>query len=199
MPKLIFGKIVSGYNEDISQNQSWLWFFYPFHSHYKVAAVVKMSSPGSLVFTKYPAELWSTDNQAGYYCIHSRLFCFHPPITLQGRMCRPSFGDNRSLWSSCKRRRWWRWVGWGWGENGCFPWEPASAVDTLISSGESHLMEIALNQTFGHILLCKTPGMFSTLCWVSFGGVVLLYNLLITWLKKSLQVWYLCIPILRWH
>lgn len=69
----------------------------------------------------------------------------------------------------------------GWGENGCFPWEPASAGGTLISNGESHLTDqsqTALNETFGHILLCK---MQCFLLFVESPLVVLCYSIISSW------------------
>lgn len=44
----------------------------------------------------------------------------------------------------------------GGGENGCFPWEPASALATVVSSGEIHPMDrsqTAMNER--HIFDCK--------------------------------------------
>lgn len=73
---------VSSYIDDIYQNQGWLWFYYPFHCHCKVATVLNIYSPGLLVFTRNPVEFWTTDNQAGLWTISVAdpllLSCFHP-------------------------------------------------------------------------------------------------------------------------
>lgn len=144
--------------------------FYPFHFHCKVAEVLKTCSlwAAATEATRCPVEFWPTDNRPGLRMIlvaDSSLlsYCVLPPFPslFMVGSAGPLLVRHKKVSVELLQEEKVVGVGGGGGgggENGCFPWEPASAVGTLISSGESHLTDqpqTALSETFGQILLCK--------------------------------------------